>query len=261
MRKLKVLLFAIVFAMSTTGQAWASAVTLEGGTLGIGIGALPALTFPAVSSPILNVSSGGGSFTEPASVFTGGVQLPTALFTGVALISGLTIANLANGTKVVAQGAAAGPRAEDLIRPGGGFGGPGPLQGQAIVNVLQLFNLNIPLNVIGNSGQTLATVSGGLAITVVATGWTTGDASITGITTGNPATNTVAFAGYDNRDAAHHGVVQLVSAFKIITNAAGNLPAFATQTLTFVPEPGTILMLLSGVVTLGIGGWLRMRSR
>ena len=69
--------------------------------------------------------------------------------------------------------------------------------------------------------------------------------------------------GFDNRGATPQGggVVQLISPFHVTTSAAGNLPGLATQTLTFVPEPGTILLLLSGVATLGIGGWLRMRGR
>ena len=65
-----------------------------------------------VSVPI-SVSSGGGSFTEPAAIFSGTANLPTSLFTGIALISDITLANLVNSTKVVAQGAAGGgtPRA------------------------------------------------------------------------------------------------------------------------------------------------------
>jgi hypothetical protein len=58
--------------------------------------------------------------------------------------------------------------------------------------------------------------------------------------------------------------VQLISPFKVITNAAGNLPGLATQTLTFfghgdIPEPGTLLFLGTGVVGLGLYGWRRMR--
>jgi hypothetical protein len=257
-------LFAAVFAAGATSQAGASTVTLVGGTLGIGIGALPPIGFPNNSNPVLSVSSGAGSFTEPASVFTGSVMLPTGLFTGVALINGLTIANLANGQKFIAPGAVGGGQATGLDRVGGNLGGSGPLAGSALINVGFLFNLTVPLNVIGDTGATtFAGVPGGIEITVLGTGWTTGNITVTGITTGAPATNTVVNVGFDNRGATPQGggVVQLISSFKAITNAAGNLPGLATQTLTFVPEPGTILLLLSGVATLGIGGWLRVRRK
>ena len=261
MRKLRTLLFAAVFAMSATSQAGASVMTLVGGALGISIGALPSIQFPCVGCPtLIAVSSGGGSFTEPAGVFTGSVMLPTALFTGVALINGLTIGNLANGTKFIAQGGAAGPRSVDVLRAGGGLGGPGPLTGTAFVNVLGLFNLAVPLGIVGNTGATTSVIAGTLAVTAVGTGWTTGVVTITGVTTGSPATNTVVNIGYDNRTPGHAGVVQLISPFKVITNAAGNLPGLATQTLTFVPEPGTLLLLGSGVLGLALYGRRHLRK-
>jgi hypothetical protein len=264
MRKLSRLLLALAFAVGASAQAGAVDLTLTGGSLGVSIGALPPIEFPCVSCPVvLDVTSPGqgGGFTEPASAFTGSIMLPTALFTGVALINGLTIGNLANLTKTIAPGAAAGPRTSKVVRPGGGLGGPGPLAGSSFVNVLGLFNLTVPLNIVGNTGATTSVAAGTLFVTVAGTGWTTGTMMVDNVTTGEPAGNTVTNVGFDNRNANGTGVVQLISAFHITTNAAGNLPGLATQTLTFVPEPGTILMLLSGAVTLGIGGWLRMRGR
>jgi hypothetical protein len=265
MRKLSRLLLALAFAVGASAQAGAVDLSLTGGELGVSIGALPPIVFPAQSAPILDVSNPGqgGGFVEPASVFTGSVELPTGLFTGVALINGLTIGGLANGQKSIAPAHAPSTRGDFVIGAGGGLGGPGPLTGSAFVNVLFLFNLTVPLNIVGETGATTSVVAGTLAVTVRGTGWTTGTLMLNKVTTGDPAGNTVTYEGFDNRGATPQGggVVQLISAFHVTTNAAGNLPGLATQTLTFVPEPGTILMLLSGAVTLGIGGWLRMRSR
>jgi hypothetical protein len=260
MRRLTTLLFGAVLAMSAASQAGASIATLVSGTLGVSIGALPSIQFPNQSTPLIAVSSGGGSFTEPASVFTGSVILPTALFTGVPLIDGLTLAGVANGTKVIAQGAAGGGHGTGILRAAGGLGGPGPLAGSAFVNVLGLFNIQVPLSPVGTTGGQTQVIGGSIVVTVFGTGWTTGAVTVTGVTTGSPATNTVINVGYDNRTPGHAGVVQLISPFKVITNAAGNLPGLATQTLTFlVPEPGTLLLLGSGVVGIAVYGWRRLR--
>jgi hypothetical protein len=259
------LLPALIFGISlaaATGAA-ASILTLTGGSLSIGIGPFPAVQFPMnVSAVPLSVSSGGGSFTEPAGVFTGTVMLPTALFTGVPIIFGLTFGNVANSTKVIAQGAAGGGHATGVLRAGGGFGGPGALAGSAVVNVLGLGNLHVPLGAIGNTGDSTSVFAGTLVVTVEGTGWTTGAVTVEGVTTGSPAINTVLFAGYDNRTPAHDGVVQLVSPFKVITSVVGNLPGLATQTLTFagaVPEPGMLALLGIGVAAVALLGSRRRR--
>ena len=41
---------------------------------------------------------------------------------------------------------------------------------------------------------------------------------------------------------------------------AGNLPLFAIQSLSFVPEPAELLMLASGALVFGVYGWRRMRG-
>jgi hypothetical protein len=56
----------------------------------------------------------------------------------------------------------------------------------------------------------------------------------------------------------------LISPFRVVTNAAGNLVVLARQTLHFegeVPEPGTLLLLGSGVAGLVWLGHERARRR
>jgi hypothetical protein len=264
MRRSSRLLLAVALALGGAGQAGAVPLTLQGGTLGISIGALPPITFPCNACPlVLDVANPGvgGGFVEPANAFAGSVMLPTALFTGVALINGLTIGNLANGEKAIAPGAAGGNRADRVLRPGGDLGGPGALTGSSFVNVLGLFNLTVPLNIVGNTGATTAVAAGTLNVTVAGTGWTTGTMMINKVTTGDPAGNTVTNAGYDNRTAGGNGVLQLISAFHITTNAAGNLPGLATQTLTFsAPEPGQILLVGAALGTLVMLARRRMQK-
>ncbi len=281
MRTLTRLLLAAAFAVGASVQAGASVLTIgspacdpgdpltfgDCSTLGLSIGALPPIQFPQNAAEIgISVSSGNGDFVESASVFVGLVALPTALFTGVALINGLTI-DVANSSKFInAAGAIAGPRTADVKRPGNGnLGGPGPLSGSSFVNVLGLFNLSIPLSAVGNTGASVVAAAGGLTIIVQGTGWTTGNVTITGVTTETPngaAATSLVFNGFDNRTAGHLGTIQLISPFKVITigAGAGNLPGLTTQTLRFIPEPGTLMLLLSGLGALAICGFARARK-
>ena len=117
----------------------------------------------------------------------------------------------------------------------------------------------IPLSPIGSTGDSHVLQAGTLLITLVGTGWTTAPVTLTGVTTAG--VNTVAFAGYDNRTVGHAGTVQLVSPFKVITQA-GNLPGLAFQTLTFaggLPEPGTLALLGIATATLALFGRRRHR--
>ena len=258
-------LFSILsVSLSFSVGAHAAILTLTGRSLGIKLGPIPTIDF-AQSGPIpISVSSGGGSFTEPAGLFTGSVALPTSLFTGVPLIDRVTVANVANGTKFIAQGAAGGGHGTGVLRAGGGLGGPGPLAGTAFVNLIALFNLEVPLSPVGSTGAQTQVIGGSIVITVLGTGWTTGTVTVTGLdnafgTLGTAPTNTVTFVGYDNRTPGHAGNVLLISPFKVILNAGGNLVGLATQSLAFVPgvpEPGMLLLL-----ALGIGGLALRASR
>jgi hypothetical protein len=264
MRKL-FLLFAVgVLALGLSAQAGAATLTITSNSvLGLGVGALPPLGFDPTSEPSVVVDDLTGAFTVPANLFTGATNVPTQLFTGVDLISGLRIEIQGHDAIPLALGALPGAQVGNVVRVGGGFGGEGSIQGTTFVNVLKLFDLVIPLTPVGQNDGFVTALEGSLLITVYGTGWTTGVVAITGVTTETPATNvvnTVVFAGFDNRGLDGVGQVQIISPFKAVTSAAGNLPGLAVMTLNFVPEAGTLLLLGSGVVGLALLGRRRMRK-
>ena len=264
---------ASVAVLAVTGPAGAATLFLAQSSLGLSIGALPPILVSADTFPnpiLIQVSSGTGGFTEPAGVFgPATVAAPKALFTGVPQISGLTLTNFGNNTKVVFAGGGLPMTTGKPFNGGGGFGGPGPLSGSALVNVLQLFNLTIPLDAVGATSGFFTAQGAGIRITLTATNWTTGVVQISKVTTGVPTPNggsvngnTVTVAGFDNRTPGHQGSMLLISPFHVLTNVAGNLPGLAMQVLNFsVPEAGTLLLLGTGAVGLALYGIRRLHAR
>lgn len=118
-------------------------------------------------------------------------------------------------------------------------------------------NLTVPLEVVGVGGS--ATFMGAVLVTVIGAPWTTGTASIGELTrmgfVGGPASNPSTAGGASGR-------IQLVTPVLINSNIGADsvLPAFATLTLHFVPEPVSIVLLGSGIAALAIAR-RRMASR
>jgi hypothetical protein len=241
-----------------TAPARAATLSLTASALAIEIGAFPGFEVGQSPDPISVLTSVGG-FSLPPLLFSGTFTTKqTVTFSGFpvpTVLSSLTIraANLA-GSFAASAGF------------GGGFGGPMPLQGQAIVAVLGgLINLVIPLSVAGAAGtQVIAAGTFSLLISVTGMSWTTGAAQLTGVTTttaNEAVVHTVTRSGSDTRTPSGVGEVRLVSPIRVLTNTVGTLPGFATQVLRFVPEPGSALMLAAGAMALALIAARRGRRR
>jgi hypothetical protein len=64
--------------------------------------------------------------------------------------------------------------------------------------------------------------------------------------------------GSNGLNAKGAGTLVLVSAVNVLTNVAGQLPSFATLTLQYVPEPGALAWVASGVAGLGLAARRRL---
>jgi hypothetical protein len=76
----------------------------------------------------------------------------------------------------------------------------------------------------------------------------------------NTAPHTIMGTGVDNRTAGGAGTLVLVSPTVVNLGALGTLASIATLTLTYVPEPGTLLLLATGVAGLAAIGRKRMAA-
>ena len=239
MRKLLGVLAAGFLAMSVAGQAQAAALGFTG-AFGLQLATLAPVLIPGAGTAIVNGSSAPGHLTGlavPASPFAiSGFVLPVT-DPAVFPIAGVQV------TAHNASGAFGGVG-------GGGFGGTMSINGVSKVclygacgSSTNISNLSVPLSVVGLGGVT--TVKGAVNLTVIGAPWTTGTAAIGTITAMggvSPLSNT----------GAASGVITLVTPVFISTNigASAVVPAFGIFTLHFVPEPGTLVLLGSGIAGL-----------
>jgi hypothetical protein len=179
------------------------------------------------------------------------------------------------------------------------FGGYEPLVGQAVILGLSGFLvIPIDLNPVGwIAGGTATGTGAGNNITITAMSFVTGSVRITGIST-NLVTHPTKGQGAVftmNLNATNHalavnitaagitqelqtvtvngtnsllsaastqgGMITLISPIRVNTgNLVGRIPALVKKKFVFVPEPGTMLLLVSGAVGLAVVGRKRMRK-
>ena len=246
MRKLSYALAASLLVFGLAGQAHAVSLGWTG-SFAIQLATLNPVVISGAGTSLVNGSGAGGQLsglTVPASPFaTAGFVLP---------VTDPVVFPIA-GVQVTAHNAAG-----NFAGVGGaGFGGQMPINGAAKICLFgscsaAVSNLSVPLTVVGVGGQVL--VTGAVNLTVIGAPWTTGTAVIGTITQMggvDPSSNT----------GAPSGTLTLVTPIFISTAIGGSevVPGFAFLTLHFIPEPGTLMLLGSGIA--GLVAFGRSRAR
>ena len=251
MRKLLGILAAGLLTLGAAGQAHAVALGFTGAfTLQV---ATLFTTVPGAGTAIVNGSGAAGHLN--------GLNIAGGEFATMGFVLPVTdpVVSPIRGIQVtVANGIG------NFVGVGGaGFGGKMPLVGVAKVCLFGACNaagttsspfpganIAVPLTVIGDGGA--AAVGALVNVTVIGAPWTTGTAQIGTITVMGgvaPASNT----------GAASGNVTLVTPVFISTNIPSSavVPSFGFMRLHFVPEPGTLVLLGSGIA--GLVGFGRSR--
>jgi hypothetical protein len=247
MRKLLGVLAAGFIAMGVAGQAHAVALPFTG-AIGVAIAGLDPVMLPGAGTAVVNGSGGAGHLTAlqiPASPFATTAFVLPVTDPGAFPIAGLQV-TAHNGT-----GNFAG------VGGSGSFGGAMPVLGAAKVCLFapcgsSVANIAVPLSNVGAGG--FVAVAAAVNVTVIGAPWTTGTAAVGTVTQMggvSPLSNT----------GAPSGSITLVTPIFISTNigASAVLPGFAILNMHFVPEPGTLILLGSGIA--GLVAFGRSRAR
>lgn len=129
---------------------------------------------------------------------------------------------------------------------GGGLGGGMPLSG--LVQVRGALMLNVPLSVVGADGEPQTNAGG---IVVQGAPWTTRTARIT--TTGVGMAMLTRMGSAMGALGATSSTITLVTPAHInVAGLASRTPVFSTLSLHFVPEPGSLALLVVGLAGIAV---------
>lgn len=295
MHRLLVIAAALCLAFAST----ASAGVYDPGNsyLGFKLGSIPLIIID--SNPDTNavrLVEGGGvphAIEQDASVFqTTNFFVNSAAFTGFPLLSGLKI-TIHTGSGDYSDGfSTPNPIGGGNIAGLGGYSGN---TGAAVLFAAG-FEIPIPLGVLGAGGTTSISPVLNNQIKLTGAPFGTEPVQITGISTNilfSPSRGTTGLAFTLNlttvelitawevtaagvvqeatqltvtgtntlASASQPGMVTLVSPYRVSTGTlAGNIAGAVYLKYVFVPEPGTMLLLVSGAVGLAVIGRKRMRK-
>jgi hypothetical protein len=239
-------------------------------------------------------ASGTGTIT--VDTVTGGVSVPALMVsapstlnfpvtTTTAVVSVIAVAGIDNLAGSFFSGNATANTPDELCPPamtpsgcivGGGLNGPMALSGTVSVRLPGNVVLPIPLGaaLIGQGGSTMVPpTTGGFFFENGL--WTTGEARISFISSN---TNTVFAIGQSvmtttttsqalvatgtNNGGLTSGSGRITLVTPTYVSALGNqLPIFGTFAIHVIPEPGTLLLLGSGIVGLALYGRSRRRNK
>ncbi len=260
-----------LFLLFGAGQASAKTLGWHG-TLDIDVGALPEVTFKGSGVATVN-NSGGGSHLNTlrlAGGITGSGTIPVTDPDTTGTIPSYQLAvTLGTGTLSGISGA-------PPLNPPATLPVPGVTRVCLFAPGICNPSISVPLTL--NSGATglgvggLLTMGGNgvVRISIQIAPWTLG--SVTAINqTKDGGFTTFTRTGFIHGAASNNsstatgsGVIQLISPQQItVEGLSGNASAlslFAVMTLHFIPEPGLLLMIGSGVVAMGLIGRSRMKK-